>query len=460
MQVHRRRLLKGALGAIRRFSRERKATVALTFALSLLPMILFIGVAIDYGRALKLKNQLDAAADAAALSAVSNSTNQFNLPSVSTIQQYFNAAAGPLPTGATDNVTATSSTSVTSLFVTVNYTATLPTLFGGLVGVKTMNVQGTASSAGQLPTYVNFYLLLDNSPSMGIGATSADIQKMESLTPDQCAFACHQHSFNSKDQITGDDTSDYYHIAKNNNVTTRIDVLRSATQSLMTTAQNSETVPNQFQMAVYTFSDSVQTIASLSSNLTNVATASSAIDLAYAYYNQRDTQTSYDTAISDIYSAMPTPGDGSTASQPMEFLFFVTDGVEDEPVSSGSGKGDPQDRWAWPSSARYPTGQLDIANKLNGNVNSTRLITTVNQTQCDAIKSRGIKIAILYTPYLPVTNNAFYNQWVAPISSQVPTSLQECASPGFFFQITPTQGISEAMQAMFEAALSEARLTR
>jgi len=444
----------------RRFSRDRRGTVAITFALSLLPMMVLIGLGVDYARALKLQTELNSAADAAALAAVSTSTDQFNLPTQASIKTYFDGAAGAMPAGATYDVTSKSSTSVTSLFVTVNYTATLPTTFGGLIGIPTMNISGTSSAAGQLPTYVNFYLVLDNSPSMGIGASDADIQKMESITPDQCAFACHQHSFNSSGRITGDDFNDYYHLAKNNGVTTRIDVMRTATQSLTTTASNSETVPNQFKMAVFTFSDTFQKIAPLSANLSTVGTDASAIDLAYAYYNQRDDQTSFDTALAYSKSIIPIAGTGLTSAQPAEFLFIVTDGVEDQPVGSASGTGDKPDLWTNGKSGNPPNTRPNLKSNLSGNVNSTRLITTMSQSICNAIKSRGIKIAILNTTYLPVTNNGFYNQWVAPISSNIPNQLKSCASPGFFFQISPTQGISEAMQAMFNAALTDARLTR
>ncbi|MBV9635978.1 MAG: hypothetical protein JOZ40_15275, partial [Methylobacteriaceae bacterium] len=88
------------------------------------------------------------------------------------------------------------------------------------------------------------------------------------------------------------------------------------------------------------------------------------------------------------------------------------------------------------------------------------LITTINPSLCNTIKARGIKIAVLYTTYLPVTVNAFYNQWVAPISSTIPTKLQSCATPGFYFEVNPTQGIGDAMTAMFEQALTVARLTQ
>jgi hypothetical protein len=66
---------------------------------------------------------------------------------------------------------------------------------------------------------------------------------------------------------------------------------------------------------------------------------------------------------------------------------------------------------------------------------------------------------VLYTPYLPVIND-FYTRWVAPLAPQIPVKLKACASPGFYFEVTPTQGIDQAMQAMFQAALSAVRLTQ
>ena len=77
-----------------------------------------------------------------------------------------------------------------------------------------------------MPQYIDFYLLLDNSPSMGVGATPADVTTMVNNTPDKCAFACHDLS----------NANNYYNLAKSLGVTTRIDVLRTATQQLMDTA--------------------------------------------------------------------------------------------------------------------------------------------------------------------------------------------------------------------------------
>ena len=63
---------------------------------------------------------------------------------------------------------------------------------------------------------------------MGVGATTSDITTMVNNTADKCAFACHDKS----------DPNNYYNLAKTLGVTTRIDVLRTATQQLMDTAKS------------------------------------------------------------------------------------------------------------------------------------------------------------------------------------------------------------------------------
>jgi hypothetical protein len=70
-----------------------------------------------------------------------------------------------------------------------------------------------------------------------------------------------------------------------------------------------------------------------------------------------------------------------------------------------------------------------------------------------------VQIAVLYTTYLPLPTNAWYNQWIAPFSSQISTNMQSCASPGLYFEVSPTQGISDAMTALFEKTVEQARLT-
>ena len=96
-------------------------------------------------------------------------------------------------------VTKTGST-VTSNVV---FSADVPTAFLGVMGKGSMTVGGSSTSTVSMPLYIDFHLLLDNSPSMGVGATPADVAKMVSHTSDSCAFACHDLN----------DPNNYYNLA-------------------------------------------------------------------------------------------------------------------------------------------------------------------------------------------------------------------------------------------------------
>lgn len=322
----------------------------------------------------------------------------------------------------------------------VNFTARVPTHFMGLFGITTMTISGSSTAANGLPVFIDFYLLLDNTPSMGAGATTADINKMTSNTPDQCAFACHDLS----------NANSYYDLAKSLGVTMRIDVLRTATQRLMDTAGSTAVFPNQFRMAIYTFGASAKnaglaTIQSLTSNLSTAKTSANTIDLMTVPYQNYadDTDTDFGNVPTDMNSTVPTPGDGSASSTPLKYVFFVSDGVGDrvngspgcaQPVTNGSG---PQ------------TGTSYV-----------RCQEPINVSYCTTLKNRGVKVAVLYTTYLPLPTNAWYNTWIAPFASQIATNMQNCASPGFYFEVSPSQGVLDAMNALFKKAVAQARLTR
>ena len=81
------------------------------------------------------------------------------------------------------------------------------------------------------------------------------------------------------------------------------------------------------------------------------------------------------------------------------------------------------------------------------------------------MKNRGILIAVLYTEYLPLPasgtgSNSWYNSYVAPYQSQIGPNLQNCASSNLFFSVTTDGDITAAMQALFQQAVTTARLTQ
>ena len=286
---------------------------------------------------------------------------------------------------------------------------------------------------------MDFYLLLDNTPSMGVGATPADVATMVNNTPDQCAFACHDLSTAP---------NDYYSLAKKLGVTTRIDVVRSATQQLMDTAASTAIVSNQFRMAIYTFGSSdknlgLTKIYSLSSDLSGAKSAASNIDLMSVQYQgyNNDQDTDFDGVLADINKNIANPGDGTSPSSRQKMLFLVSDGVADA---------------YYPSTCTQPT-------------TGGRCQEPVSLGTCTALKQRGVKIAVLYTTYLSLPTNAWYMTWIDPfnpgpygpsVNSKIAQNMQACASPGYYFEVSPTDGISEAMTALFNKVVQESRLTK
>ena len=84
--------------------------------------------------------------------------------------------------------------------------------------------------------------------------------------------------------------------------------------------------------------------------------------------------------------------------------------------------------------------------------------TTTNY--CTTIKNRGIKIAIVYTEYLPVTADAWYVDYVQPFQPNIGAALQACASPGLFYDVAIDGDLSQALNSLFLAIVQAANLTQ
>jgi Flp pilus assembly protein TadG len=183
-----------------RLKADRKGNVLLTMGFAIVPLTFAVGFGVDYARAMRLQTHLNAAADAAALAAVdpamilqpatassAAATNMFN-SQAALLSGYQNLQMTPT---IADSVSASSGPMSYLRKATVSYTAQSVTLFGRLLGAATLTVRGTSSASAQQPPNVDFYLAMDNSPSMLIPATSDGIKKIQNVT--NCAFACHEY---------------------------------------------------------------------------------------------------------------------------------------------------------------------------------------------------------------------------------------------------------------------------
>jgi hypothetical protein len=153
--------------------------------------------------------------------------------------------------------------------------------------------------------------------------------------------------------------------------------------------------------------------------------------IPYTNYNN-DMCTDFDGTLSSMNSTIPTPGDGS-ASSPQKWLFFVSDGVAD---------------YYYPSNC----SQTVITS-------SGRCQEPLTTTICDTIKARGVKIAVLYTTYLAITSNSWYNTYIAPWRSSISTKMQACATSGYYYEVSSDSSITDALNALFQKAIAASHLT-
>jgi hypothetical protein len=225
----------------------------------------------------------------------------------------------------------------------------------------------------------------------------------------------------------------------------RIDLVNAAVLALLQKAQETQQLNQTYGFSINTFDVGVRSAIPPIKPSPSIG-ATTDLTSAYEYISAnpiqqlevydswgnsptdttRNSDTNWDGAIAAINAAMPNPGNGTNlpGDTPQEVLFVVTDGVEDE--------------WS----------------------NGVRVVSLMGASQCTAIKNRGIRIAVLYTEYLPLPTADYYNTHVAPFQPDIGADLQSCASPGLFFAATVDHDISATLVALFLATLPNTRLSQ
>jgi Flp pilus assembly protein TadG len=492
-----------------RLLRNRRGNVAMMYALVAPVLVFGGGAAIDYGRAAQIHTKLNAAADAAALAALTPAMlQQSSSVAQAASQSMFKGLTEGIP-GLTANVTqvtVTVTVGATALTrnVSVAYSSSVDTIFAQVLGKSALPVSGVSQASAQAPPNIDFYVLLDNSPSMALPSTQAGITQMEGLTSKQitggCAFACHQASTNANSDTEGNPCTDgttptlnapppstasgslycatkhgtqidNYALARKNGITLRLDELNSGISTLLQTASATATstvfaTPPKYRFSIYSM-DSLwqiginQLMALTSSYTSGWASASANFGVMEMYSNNNncansacssststpggDVGTNYDNSLGALSqsSYIPNPGNGTNqpSDTPQAVLFIVTDGVEDE--QSGSRRLE------------------QTINDLAGDPSASPYGSASGTNWCTTIKNRGIKIAILYTDYLAVPANSWYVSHVEPYQSSIGTALQACASPGLFYDAgLDASNLGQDLAALFAAVTQSGHLTQ
>jgi Flp pilus assembly protein TadG len=427
---------------VRRFAANRGGNFAIITSLLTLPMIGMLGLATDYSMAIRYKTTLDASADAAALAAITeagaiiNQQSSANYDPTATAIATGNYAGNLVFTANSGPVISTTNTQVavnvvrngSTLTSTVTYTAASPNHFGTMFGSARMNISGSATSSYTLPKYMNIYVLVDTSQSMGIAATQTDMNNLSALTGG-CVFGCHvvQPSQPAPYQLVP-----FEQVAHNHNITLRIDVISQAIQTMIASAQSQYTGTAYIQFSLYTMpknivagDTSANQLTALNSNYSAQIQAAKLIDLGPNNSSGIGDST-FSSTLMSFLPQIPTGGDGSGPGSPLNFLFIMTDGVQD--VYGGCTDG-------------HCTQAFDPG-------------------LCTPYKTKNITVGVIYTTYLPFPNEQTYIDLVQPFANSIAPNLKSCASNGYYYEATDGPAIQTSMQALFAQATAMARLTR
>jgi Flp pilus assembly protein TadG len=516
-----------------RFHRDLRGNVAIIFAITAIPLISAIGCAVDYSNATRMKAKLQTAADSAGIAALSQKSPGFLAASVMT-------GNGTVTAGVTDanNVFDANMSGITGyqnlvrgstvtktgikLAATVTYTADVPVSFLKVMGFQKLTVTGASSSAATLPPYLDFYLTLDVSGSMGLPSTQAEQTRLSQVNPDNyrqyptgCTFACHFAPQNSACTDSGTQaypTNNYcmgYAISR---------VSFSGYKGLLSNTTVNSTYPSGKKLSnamssglPNTLYTALPPVSSCNTDGTDACIQLRADAVGYAV-NQLFVTANASAKVPNqfriglypfiryLYSYFPltssingSPTNSSTINYAAANLATLLDTNINTNLGSGgthidtaltsvnsliSGGTGAVGDGSTPSTPQpyvflVTDGAQDnqVKGVPNGSWSGSNHATTIDLQgslatvpSCEALKTRGVIVSVLYIPYEPINpvNTSFAGNEDTYANNNIPyipASLQKCASPGFFYTANTPSDITAALNAMFNHALQTAHIT-
>ncbi len=148
-----------------RFARCSRGNIALTFALTALPLTMLVGMGVDVGNATRVRMALQDATNSAALALARQAPTIADNAVVSTAQTYIRTSYDKTSAFSVTNATIDRNT----ITATVDASAQAPTYFSKLVGLSSIPVTSHAVAKGML---LEIGMVLDTSGSMAQSAGS------------------------------------------------------------------------------------------------------------------------------------------------------------------------------------------------------------------------------------------------------------------------------------------------
>lgn len=402
-----RRLLK-------EFRTADSGAMAMVAALAVIPMIGAAGMALDFAVQNTRQADFQAAADAAVLAGVKATTEKLTSGAGNSsakqagkkaANDYFSSQADRFP-GTRGQFSIDIDINGTEVHGKGIYDGTMKTYLSQLIGMSTLNISAVSEVSSGVAPAVDFHLLVDVSASMGIGASTADIQTMAGAIG--CAFACHAPS-----GMTG--FGDTVTPAHNAGAKLRIDVVRDELRNLVDQLQLSRSLGNR--VAVHAFSNTMQTLTDASGDEAEVNAALQNVRLASDWYQGG---TDFAEALRSLATKLES--DASRDRNRKRVVILLTDGVA--------------------SNVRYDQTTADWGTDpnftvftpvFNGDGTTAFSMQGFDENHCDALKWRDLAtVYVINTEYVIPTvgtdHDGRFAEIEANLKDDINSHLRRCAS--------------------------------
>lgn len=386
---------------------DRRGNFAIMAALTFSVLALAIGGAVDVSMVYMDETSAQSAADAAALAGAKTMESG----SVAQAQIAIQAVALANLPDRLKTSKITSDIDTVQGLVNVAVSNSYDTAFLRLGGTKTISYSRSSQSSIRRDGFMDFYFLLDVSESMNIAADEAERKKLEEITQEAnnrpCAFACH-----TVEPYWG--PRSVYQMnqeAKGGSARLRIDVLRDA---FRTTAHNLLQI-NADKSQNLSIRISTAGFSEIFSEGVKKSTDEKALGDSIEFKNIPSAHTYFSNAFLGFETMLGNQYDGSSQSKPEKVAVIITDGVNDVPIG-----------WSpWMQTA------------------------PVEQTYCNRIKAKGIKLAVLEIKYVDnYDKDGFFESRVGATYPKLSPALMMCASPGYYYLATDSNQASERLSGL------------
>lgn len=422
---------------------NRHGNFSVSTALLLLPLLGMVGLGLDLTHAMQVKSQIAEAADAAVLDSISDASSAYVISSSIKPDEIIRLAEerarlffyaqleGKSLTDGPIEFTPRVDLVGHDLVTTATYRARVESSFLRALNIPGFSFSGTVSARSDTLPFSQVHILVDNSPSMGTGATPAARASLAMITRNSCVMSCH---------AVGEANSSV-DLARRAKIPIRIDVVRDAVAGLAKVVEENRSVQNQFTMNLYSFGLTtaehyLRFVRPVATGLTNMDLFREAAQKIDLMFNMSPSEYPRASFFHDVFPAIgaliPPSGSGATASSPQQVLIFISDGVAD---------GD-----------RFFTCQRPV--------NDRRCQEPVDVKDCEALKRKGIRIATIYTHYYLTPTDTISMRVVGLFLPLVPNAMRKCASPGLYAELNETSDTEAVMRSIFLKAVSAPRLTQ